>query len=139
MAHAMSYPLMFIPGLKGQFESSLKVSLAENPANFAKFTEWVTARYQTPEKLEEAIKLGMKESYNRSKSSVGIEEMRKLYMEVGVAVRMLFENVKRTGSSLRNTIAGQAGVKSSVAEGVGSTVSQVGRLKPKANSTTQAL
>ncbi len=66
----MSYPLMFIPGLKGQFESTLKVSLAENPANFVKFREWIIEQYKTPEKLEEAIKTGMKESYNRSKWDV---------------------------------------------------------------------
>lgn len=93
MAHAMSYPLMFIPGLKGQFESSLKVSLAENPANFAKFKEWVMIRYGTPEKLEEAIKIGMKESYNRSKWNVGVEEAQKIFENAKEAAKKLFEKV----------------------------------------------
>lgn len=91
-AHAMSYPLMFIPGLKWQFEATMNVRLAENPENFKKFGEWIVQKYKTPEKFEQAMEVWLKEAYNRSKSSVGIEEARQLYSEIRASSRTLFEH-----------------------------------------------
>lgn len=71
------------------------MSLANNPANFSKFKEWVTVRYGTPEKLEEAIRAGMKESYNRSKWNVGVEEAKKIFESAKEAAKTLFEKVSQ--------------------------------------------
>lgn len=92
---------MFLPGLKGQFEATMNMKLAENPENFKKFAEWVVQKYKTPEMLEQAMGAGLKEAYNRSKSSVGIEEARQLYAEIRTSSRTLFEHFTKKAKEVR--------------------------------------
>lgn len=78
MAHAVSYPLMFIPGLRSEFEGSLKIALADKPEHFRIFARWLVQKYKDPKKLEEAIVTGLNEAHNRSKWNVGIDEAKQL-------------------------------------------------------------
>ncbi|MFZ4461556.1 MAG: hypothetical protein ACOYN2_03305 [Patescibacteria group bacterium] len=90
MAHAISYPLMFIPGAKGQFEASLRVSLANNPANFALFAEWIKAKYGSSDRLEQAIVAGMAEQMRRQGGAVGNAEAEVMKSEAKEAVAILY-------------------------------------------------
>ncbi len=74
----VSYPLMFIPGLRSEFEGSLKLSLSQNKENFNVFARWLVLKYKDPRKLEEAIATGLNEAHNRSKWNIGVDEAKQL-------------------------------------------------------------
>ena len=91
MAHAVSYPLMFIPGLRSEFEGSLKVALADNPENFKVFARWLVQKYKSPEKLEGAIASGLNEASARARWNVGIDEAKQVLASIRSGISKLFE------------------------------------------------